>query len=271
MSDLLYLYGFVPADAPTPPEGLTGIAGREVEALHMDGFGALVSRVPSEEYAPDVVESSMRDLGWVGDQGALHERVVTWYVDHGHIVPVRLLTLYSGEEALRREAGARAPGVRERLEATRGLREWDLKVAYRASVLRENLGDLSDEVAALDRELAAADPGRRYLLERKRDKRLKDETGRTARRLARETLDAARAHAVEVRELPPPRAGAEIPVVLNAALLVRREEEDGLRRVLGERGRSLADVGVTAELTGPWAPYRFIEAAADAPAEGESV
>lgn len=267
MSDLLYLYGFVPEDAPPPPEGLTGIAAREVETLPLDGFGALVSRVPAADYAPAVVEASMRDLTWVGDQGALHERVVTWYVDHGHIVPVRLLTLYSGEEALRREAAAQASGVRERLEATRGLREWDLKVAYQATVLREHLGSLSDEVAALDRELAAADPGRRYLLERKRDRRVKEETGRTARRLAREALDAARDHAVDVREIQPPRAAAEIPVVLAAALLVRREEEDRLRKALGERSRDLAEVGMKLELTGPWAPYRFLEAAADAPVE----
>lgn len=263
MSDLLYLYGFVPADAPAPPEALGGVGGRPARLLRLDGFQALVSDVPAEAYAPDAVEASMRDLAWVGDQGALHERVVTWYVDHAHIAPARLLTLYSGEEALRREAEANAAGLRERLEATRGLREWDLKVAYRAGVLREHLAELSDEVAAMERELAEAEPGRRYLLERKREKRLKEETGRTARRIGREALDVARAHSVRVREVPPPRAAAEVPVVLTAALLVRQEEEGPLKQALTERGRALHDVGVELELTGPWAPYRFMETDGD--------
>ena len=260
MSDLLYLYGFVPADAPRPPGDLTGVGGRRAELLPLDGFQALVSSVPADAYAPDAVEASMHDLAWVGDQGALHERVVTWYVDHAHIAPARLLTLYSGEEALRREAGENAGALRERLEATRGRREWDLKVAFRAQILRGHLPELSEEAAAMERELADAEPGRRYLLERKRESRLKEETVRTARRLARETLEAARAHCVDVREMAPPRAATEIPVVLRAALLVRREDENALRESLTERGRALHDVGVEVELTGPWAAYRFMEA-----------
>ncbi len=262
MSDLVYLYGFAPSDAPPPPEDLTGIAGRPVEAFPLDGFVAVVSHVPAREYAPEAVEASMHDLGWVGDQGALHERVVTWYVDHAHIVPVRLLTLYSGNAALRAEAEAQAATVRQRLEATRGLREWDLKVSYRADALRGHLGELSEEIAALDQELAEADPGRRYLLERKREKRLSEETRSAARRLGQQVLELARPFAREVRQLQPPRTGGELPVVVAAALLVPREADGSLEDAVAAEAERLERLGVSVRLSGPWAPYRFLEPAA---------
>ena len=93
MSRLLYLYGFVPDDAPAPPSDLMGVGDAAVRRADAAGLSAIVADVPAAEFSSEALEARLHDLAWVGDQGALHERVVTWFVDHGGILPARLLTL----------------------------------------------------------------------------------------------------------------------------------------------------------------------------------
>lgn len=272
MSEALYLYGFLPAGGPAPPDDLQGIAHRPVETIEEEGVRAAVSRVPADEYASHVVESRMHEIPWLTEQGALHERVVTWFVDHGGIVPVRLLTLYSSPAALATEIRPRRDRIRGTLERLEGLREWDLKVSYDAERMGAGLGRLSEEVGALDREIADAPPGRRFLLEKKRAGLLRGETARAARELGRRVLEALEPLAREARSLPPPREVEENPVVVNAAFLVAEADETELRGRAEAEADRVEEHGMTVDLTGPWAPYRFVnetgDRAPDAEAEG---
>jgi hypothetical protein len=266
----LYLYGFVGAGSPPPPASLRGIAARPIELLELGELVAVVSRVPEEFRSAGRIEDRLHDLEWVGEQGALHERVVTWFVDHGGVLPARLLTLYSGAQALRDAVAAQGAELRARLEQLQELREWDLKVSYDAHALGEHLSEISAEVAELQGELAQAAPGRRYLLERKREKLVTEETSRVARRLALEVHERLAAAAREARRLPLPSGKGELPVVLNAAYLVARSRETEVRDAAAEVGARLARLGVEVQLSGPWAPYRFLTGD-DPPAAGDPV
>lgn len=69
------------------------------------------------------------------------------------------------------------------------MREWDLKISYREAELIQHAGMLSDVVRELDDRIAAATPGRQYLLAKKRDELMRDEITRIARAHARAVLD----------------------------------------------------------------------------------
>lgn len=254
----LYLYGFVPNGTP-PPAGVTGVAERAVEVLDLGYCGAATSRVPAETYAADVVEAHLENLQWVARHGLAHERVVSWFVDHAWILPVRLLTLYSSAEMLRDEAESRRDEVAGALDTMEGLYEWDLKVSYRADRLEESLGELSDEISELEGEIAASTPGRGYLLERVKEEKARGHAAQVALRVAEDLLDALRDHAEDSVRLDLPRDGDELPVVLGAALLARPRDEEGLRNVVGERSDQLEGQGVEIAFSGPWAPYRFLD------------
>lgn len=256
----LYLYGFVSAQAQSPSPEVTGVGDRGVELLPLDGHFAVVSRVPAEEYAPGAVEDRMEDLEWVAEQGLGHERVVTWFVDHAWILPARLLTLYSSAEALRQEAAERGETIGATFEEMEGLYEWDLKVGYEASRLRENLGEVSEEMAELEEEMMSATPGRQYLLGRKHRDRVKDETRRAARRLAHELYEEVEGQVEEARVLDQPRRreAADLPVVLNAAFLVPADRQERIREEVEARAEQLDRWGVNVSFSGPWAPYRFV-------------
>lgn len=256
MSEVVYLYGFVPEGASPPDFG--GLEERPVETLAMNGFHAAVSRLPADVYGEGQVEERMRDLSWVARRGVEHERVVTWFADRSTIVPARLLTLFSSEDALSAEAAQSRERIADGMRRFAGAREWDLKISYDARELGERLGQLSEEVADLDRRIAEAGEGRRYLLERKREERVRAECATAARRLARDLFEELSELADDAVEMAIPTAGKELPVVLNGALLVSSEARPRLEERAAAAAAELHELGVRADLTGPWAPYRFV-------------
>lgn len=259
MSDLVYLYGFVPAGTAAPGPELNGIAGAPVTLQPLDNFCAVVSRVAADGYSAAAIEQHMNDLSWVAEQGVAHERVVAWFVDSAQILPASLFTLYSSEVTLASSAGEGAGRIIGELERLRGKREWDLKVSCQYSKLAEHAARHSPVLDALDEEIASATPGRRYLIQKKRGDLLKGEVSRVARQLAAEVVEEARTRAQSVVALPLPPAGQDLPVVLHAALLVENAREADLVQALSDAASRLEPEGVTVAFSGPWAPYRFIE------------
>lgn len=259
MSDVVYLYGFVPPDSPAPPVQVRGVADRAVRLLDLGPVHAVVSDLPASGYAAEVVEPRLQDLNWVGEQGMAHERVVVWFADNSEILPARLFSLYSGEAALRRAVGSRMDEVTGSLRALAGRREWNLKVAYDADELARHGSEISPELSRMDEEMAAAAPGKRYLLERRRLDMLKREVSRAGRALADELFAGLRAHAEDARVLPLTDADQTGTVVLNAALLVARQAEPELRASAEELYRRYTELGMIISFSGPWAPYRFVE------------
>ncbi|HEX6309043.1 MAG TPA: GvpL/GvpF family gas vesicle protein [Longimicrobiales bacterium] len=259
MSRVIYLYGFVPVGTPAPPAEVRGIAETPLQLLDLGAVSAVVSQLPEGEYSAGVIESRLDDLAWVGAQGVAHERVVVWFADHAEILPARMFSIYSGEAALRSAVAGELRHLAEQLSSLSGMREWNLKVAYDADQLARHGPEVSAELRRIDREIAAAPPGRRYLLERQRAETVKDEVARAARALAGELLDALRTHAADVRVLPVTAGDDAGAVVLNAALLVPRTAEIALRDHAGELYERHTSLGMIVTFSGPWAPYRFVE------------
>lgn len=253
----LYLYGFVPADAALPAHGLLGIGDGEVRLLEVDGVAAVVSPVPQDEFDDDRLTERSSDLEWLAALGLQHEQVVAWFVDHSWILPSRLLTLFSGQEAVRVAAAGDAGRIRAELERLEGVREWDLKVGYRPARLEEHLAAVSDAIASLDREIESATPGKRFLLQKKRKDMARIEGQASARRLARELLAELEPLARETRRTTPPTEDA--PVLLNVAFLMPRDSEDELVERAARLGDRLTGLGLVVQLSGPWAPYRFLD------------
>lgn len=260
MSDVVYLYGFVPSDAPLPPADIGGIGEAPVRLVELGAVSAAVADLPGDEFGADIVEARLQDLAWVGRHGVGHERVVVWFADHTEIVPARMFSLYSSERALRDAVGGTIPAVVRSLRDLAGRREWNLKVAYDADLLARHGPEISDALRRADEEIAAAAPGRRYLLQRRRADMLKQEVSRAARDLADALLEELRAHAAAVLVLPLAAGDETGTVVLNAALLVTRDAEPALRARIDELYRRYTELGMIVSFSGPWAPYRFLEA-----------
>ena len=90
-------------------------------------------------------------------------------------------------KAVLRESVVRdLPVIAHALATVASRREWNLKVGYNPVELARHGAEVSPELRRTDEEIAAAPPGRRYLLERRRADTLKKEISNAARILAGE-------------------------------------------------------------------------------------
>jgi hypothetical protein len=170
----------------------------------------------------------------------------------GPVVPFRICTVYEGAERVREMLERERRPLAAALRRLRGMAEWGVK-AYR--VAREEGGTAA----------AAPASGADYLA-RKRTAR---DVAETARRELEATVDAVHARLRERAAgavLSPPQdrrlSGREDKMLLNAAYLVPDADAEIFGSAFTELARRLSAEGLELELTGPWPPYHFSEAAA---------
>lgn len=257
---LIYLYGIVPAATADPPAALLGIDGSPVRLLRLGEVAAIVSEVPAEIYADDPLNSRLDDLGWVGQQGMAHEQVLDWFAEQGPVIPLSLFSLHQNEARVEARVGQEADDYAQLLERLTGRQEWGVKLWRREAEAKTGIDRLSTSLQALAKEIEAAPPGKRYLLERKRDAMRTEELRTVSKRLAHELLAALRPLADGAVSVPlPSDVRGERILLLHAALLVPTAGFEPFHKAVSEQAAGLTEAGFEIELTGPWPPYHFTE------------
>jgi hypothetical protein len=263
---VLYAYAVPPAtlDAAAAPAGIDGSGVR----LIVEGVvGALVSEVDTTAYAPERVEQLTEEVGWVAPRAAAHDAVVTWVGDRGPVVPLPIFTLFRDESRVREMLRSRGNELRATLDRVGAGEEYGLRIFRLDEALARHVGTLSSRVEALEREAREANPGQRYLLERKLETERRNEVRRIAGEVARESFETLAPLALEaVRESLPAkgRDDAAGVAVLNAFFLVRRGALAPFQQSLTAIVREHEAHGFRFDFTGPWPPYHFVRARADA-------
>ena len=261
METLAYLYGIVAADAADPPPDLAGIDGGAVRVVRGERVCAVVSDVAAAGYADEVLDARLADLAWVGERGLAHERVLDWYAERGPVIPLSLFSLHRDDERVRERFAAEAERYERSLERLRGHREWGVKLWRDHTRLGEHLAELSPAVAALAAEIETAPPGRRFLLERKREALRAEELRRVSARVSHEVyaqLSGEARNSVTIPITAPPGSPAKT-LVLYGAFLVPDERFAGFQRRLSELAATFQPTGFDFEFTGPWPPYHFAD------------
>jgi hypothetical protein len=257
-SQLIYLYGIAPGTAPDP-DGLRGLEEEPVRLLRAAGLAAIVSEVPAEDYAEAPLDARMTDLAWVGLRGLAHERVLNWFVDRGPVIPLAPFSIHADEARVRERLESRAADFERTLQSLAGARAWGVRVR-RTPGFPDAVARTAPALAALEAERAAASPGRRYLLAKRRDALVADEVRAAATRIAREAYGALEPMALRARRLPvtAPAAGDGHAILLDAAFLVADDAYESFQQRLSEVAAAHAD-GLEWEFTGPWPAYHFVE------------
>jgi Gas vesicle synthesis protein GvpL/GvpF len=262
---VLYAYAVTPAtlDAASPPSGIDDTPVR----LVVEGeVAALVSSVEREAYTPERVELLTEEVGWVAPRASAHDAVVTWAGDRGPVLPLPIFTLFRDESGVRQMLRARAAELRSTLARVGAGEEYGLRIFRLDEVLAKHAGTLSPAVEELERQAREANPGQRYLLERKLETERRSELRRIAADVARQSYDTLAPLALEaVREPLPAKGREDAPgiAVLNAFFLVRRGGLTPFQEALTAIVRAHEVHGFRFDFTGPWPPYHFVRQRAD--------
>jgi hypothetical protein len=242
-----YVYGLLerktrPA-VERAPAGLPGVG--PLRALPVsEGLWLLAAPAPLARYGERPIERGLRDLDWVSACALGHERVAEHFLDQGTLLPMKLFTLFTSEEAALAQSRGDSRRVARLRDKLRGRVEWGIRMRRR------------EEPRAAG---PAAQPrsGREFLQRKARERELARGERPGDRARADATLKSLRGlSAAAVRKELPAEAGR---LLLDAVLLVDRAKTPALRRAVAQLARSHAREGVELVLTGPWPPYHFLE------------
>lgn len=258
---LIYLYGIVPADATEPPEDLLGLAGRPAHLLRVGTIAAVVSGVPMDVYSDDALNARLDDLAWVGARGVEHERVLDWYAERGAVLPLSLFSLHKDLSRVEQRLRAEEEDFARLLDRVGGRKEWGIKLWRREAEAIEGIDRLSVSLGALNEQIAESPPGKRFLLEKKRDSMRTEEVRTLSARLAHDLFVALEQEADGAASVPLPGgvAGGERTLLLHAAYLVPEDGFGAFQQAVTEQATLIAGTGFELEFTGPWPPYHFTD------------
>jgi hypothetical protein len=257
-STLVYLYGIVPADAPDPPADLEGIDGSPIRLHRIGAVAAVFSHLPATDYQDDALNARLDDLVWVGDRGLAHERVLEWFAQRGPVIPLSLFSLHRDLDRLDERIAPEEDSFLRVLQRLRGRREWGIKLWRQEAACREGIDRWSPSLDELSKEIDAAPPGKRFLLERKREAMRTEEIRTISKRVTHELFAALRKTAEAGVSIPiPPTTANEKALLLQAAFLVDEALFPKFHEAIGDQARNLVGSGFEMEFTGPWPPYHF--------------
>jgi hypothetical protein len=245
---LTYVYAVARDVDPDAVAGLEGLDGRPVRTVEHRGVTAVVSDADRAEFEERALEERLEDLEWLAATARAHHHVVDTLGRDHVLAPLGLATVYFDDERVRAVLEESAETFGAVLDRLAGRAEWGLKVYARGR-------------PAAPAEEEKPRSGADYLRRRRKALREGDTTLEDARAAAGE-VDAAvsalaaasRTHRLQDAQL----SGQSDPMVLNQAYLVAVERVDDLRALVA----SYRDhPRIRVELTGPWVPYSFAQAA----------
>jgi hypothetical protein len=250
---VLYVYA-VTRDSVTPEvDGVDGT--RRFGTVTSDRIAAVFTAVNAEAFSQEAIDARAGDLEWLGAIGYRHQDVVSDLMKRTAIVPLRAFTLFSSEEAVRAYLHEHADMLAKVLERLDGKQEWTLRVEFDPARWSESLTSRVVSLRDLQNEIAAAPPGKAFLLRKKLDDEKKRASHTAEQEVVAEieqlVLEKLRCETVaETRE----RRDGAFPQ-LN--VLIDRDEEATLQELHAEMTERYEAEGVTLGLTGPWPPYTF--------------
>ncbi len=259
-----YVYGITSSTVGWA--AMDGMESQEpVYAIPLKKIQAVVSRVPLESFGPTVLPSKIQDATWLQEKVLAHERVIrTIFADHT-IIPMKFGTLFESAERVQAMLVEHCAEFLELLGKLDGKEEWGVKIFTDRRLLREEIQENDAAIKRRRAEIAQKGAGAAYLLQQK----LNDEI---AVRVEQAIVDyAQRAYTrllswtVEgrvLRLLTPEMTGRPEEMILHAAYLVEWERVPLL--LVDVESLKAEHSWWQVECTGPWAPYNFQTARAEA-------
>ena len=254
MTELRYLYAIANAvaEAAIARAHLRGIDGGEVEAIVEGPLLGATSVVPVADYEEEPLNARLQDLEWLAPRAASHQDVNGKLLELSNaVIPLSFGAIYRGTEGVRELLRTRADDLADRLHAVEGRAEWIVSIER-----AESDAPPGDAMGALDAEIAAAPPGRAFLLGKRRDDVAREERRTRDAGVAEETWAKIEAIAERVyREalIDDPTAAA----IARFSVLVPRKREVELGDVVRRLGTTATVEGYRVRLSGPWPAYRF--------------
>lgn len=257
--ELIYLY-CVTGEAPD----LRNLAARVANLYwiaHRD-LCAVVSNVPELEFNEQALHQNVNDMEWLKLKVLLHEGVIESVMQHQTVVPFKFATIFRNQNSLTTCLEQNYNPLQTTLLNLKGREEWGVKVYCDRRKLQFALVDEDEPVISLDREIAAATPGKAFFLKKQREDLMRTEAERKLTDYSQDCFERlsegslkARLNTCSPGEVTPQKE----EMILNAAFLIEALKHSVLMGAIYKLRADYEDKGLRFDCTGPWPPYNFCQ------------
>ncbi|MCW2980536.1 MAG: gvpL2 [Solirubrobacterales bacterium] len=258
-----YVYGVVAPDTSLPTDlvGVEPTAG--VRRIEENGLVALVSEVRLAEFDESALRENLNDVAWLEEKARAHEQVLEAALDVGAVVPLRLCTVFIGEDQVRAMLARERGALIDALERLDSRAEWGVKAyADRDVVEREAIARAGE-----DETVGEVSAGTAYMNRRRAEERARAEVEEIADEWGQRIHGHLGAIASEALLNPlqqPELSGREVEMFLNGVYLVSDAEAPRFGAAVAALADEFDRRGAEIDLTGPWPAYNFVKSSIEA-------
>src|SRR5437868_14112724 len=116
----VWLYAVTRDPGPAVLGELTGVSGETPRCVEAAGLTAVVGDVPLSSFGEEALHRNFEDLDWLAAVARAHDSVIVALVDRGPAIPMRLATVYHGDDRVRRLLESRAAEFARALDQVPG-------------------------------------------------------------------------------------------------------------------------------------------------------
>lgn len=264
--NLLYLYCLFKGPASlSSQKGIDGV--NTIFVLCYQDLCALVSRVPTHAYNEQTLNRQIEDLEWLIPQANRHEEIVRYAMGFHPVIPVKFGTLYASRERVLDVLRNGYDEFDAFLDFIRDKEEWGIKVYTdegvdkKTTVGREGgLAPTNVLIEQLDKEIASAPLGKAYLLQKKRENLIRQQSTGVLNNLSNQLYQQMLSYAVEGRRnklLSKQATGKAVDMLLNATFLLPTREVETFKEKVEALAATSEYDALSFEISGPWPCYNF--------------
>jgi hypothetical protein len=178
-------------------------------------------------------------------------------MQYSPVLPARFATLFSTLESLIHFLTQQAININQFLTEIAHKQEWAVKGLLNRTT---TITTLVNQRLAQSSDLLADSPGKRYFQERQLHREVEQYLQTWLKQTCNDILSELQqktTHFAKRRVLSSHETESRREVIVNWAFLLSTEQLDDFFRKIEEINAQCADLGLSFECSGPWAPYSF--------------
>lgn len=228
--------------------GVESASGPEVVASGR--LGAVVSRVPLDEFAGPELEENLEDMAWLEPRVRAHASVIEAAFTVQPVLPLRFGTLFSSADRIWEDLNPRQDPLLQELASVRGKEEWTIRFCTNPEAVMQD---------SARQALAASDvggAGAKYLLQRKLAITGLPAMNEQLLSKAQQGEEALAQHALQVTNARTELSGVtgNRRSLLSRVFLIEQHRRPSFMAELDRVSELLAREGFLVLFSGPWPP-----------------
>ncbi|MFH1159572.1 MAG: GvpL/GvpF family gas vesicle protein [bacterium] len=257
INELIYVYCI----SNNPPDLLRNTEFEGLKCMKSGGFYTVVKMVSDSEFSEENFKKNLSDIEWLEPNAREHIRVISMIMEYSTVIPFKFGTIYNTKAGLKKFITDYSGSLIENFHNIKGKEEWSVKIYCDRKSLCEQIDGLSEEVAALEKQIMASSPGKAFLLQRKKADLIENEMDRLCKNYGQEYYDEFKnlSESTSLNNLLPKEfTGREDTMILNATFLVSKNKVTDFKSTVDTLRKKDGNSGFFIEATGPWPPFSFI-------------